>query len=215
MEFFDDKKNWNENEVKHGRSWNLPELRIKSNTDLHKLWYILLKERNMLITMEQEYKNEWKWWASPERIDKVKESMKNIESVVRERNRAYFELETGEDGERSGRVTSNVLGLRVYRKYVECEVPLWLDQKWIEKSTATYGGFAVRKFLKLYREKLYNEKRKAVNRDRNHLIRLLSRFPDLDQQMLAEKYPHIDFDTLRKKDRFRGHFVPKVEENSI
>jgi hypothetical protein len=34
MEFFDDKKNWNENEVKHGRSWQLPELRIKSNADL-------------------------------------------------------------------------------------------------------------------------------------------------------------------------------------
>lgn len=34
MEFFDDKKNWNENDVKHGRSWQLPELRIKSNADL-------------------------------------------------------------------------------------------------------------------------------------------------------------------------------------
>jgi hypothetical protein len=34
MEFFDDKKNWNENEVKHGRNWLVPELRIKSNEDL-------------------------------------------------------------------------------------------------------------------------------------------------------------------------------------
>lgn len=39
MEFFDDKKNWGENEVKTGRSWKKDELRIKSNTDLHKLWY--------------------------------------------------------------------------------------------------------------------------------------------------------------------------------
>ena len=40
MEFFDDEKNWGANEVKSGRSWKLEELRLKSNTDLHKLWYL-------------------------------------------------------------------------------------------------------------------------------------------------------------------------------
>jgi hypothetical protein len=39
MEFFDDKKNWGETAVRTGRSWKVEELRIKSNTDLHKLWY--------------------------------------------------------------------------------------------------------------------------------------------------------------------------------
>ena len=29
----------------------------------------------------------------------VEESMKNLENVVRERNKAYYELETGQDGE--------------------------------------------------------------------------------------------------------------------
>lgn len=38
MEFLDDKKNWGQNEVKVGRSWKKKELRIKSNSDLHKLW---------------------------------------------------------------------------------------------------------------------------------------------------------------------------------
>ena len=33
-------------------------------------------------------------------ILKVEESMENLEEVVRERNRAYFELETGMSGER-------------------------------------------------------------------------------------------------------------------
>lgn len=38
MEFFDDKKNWGVTEVKSGRLWQKDDLRIKSNTDLHKLW---------------------------------------------------------------------------------------------------------------------------------------------------------------------------------
>lgn len=40
LEFFDDEKNWGAQEVKTGRSWNKEELRLKSNTDLHKIWYV-------------------------------------------------------------------------------------------------------------------------------------------------------------------------------
>jgi len=39
MEFFDSKKNWAIEHIKVGRSWKKDELRIKSNQDLHKLWY--------------------------------------------------------------------------------------------------------------------------------------------------------------------------------
>lgn len=71
MEFFDDKKNWTELKVKHGREWRIDELRLKSNVDLHKLWYVLHKERNMLLTMEEIYVQKGIPMPSHERIAKV------------------------------------------------------------------------------------------------------------------------------------------------
>jgi large subunit ribosomal protein L47 len=73
MEFFDAKENWRETKVRHGRAWKIEELRLKSNIDLHKLWYILHKERNMLLTMEEIYKENFVLFPSPERIAKVRE----------------------------------------------------------------------------------------------------------------------------------------------
>ncbi len=72
MEFFDEKRYWTETStIKHGRPWSVDDLRIKSNSDLHKLWYVLHKERNMLLTMEEIYKNKCESFPSPERIAKV------------------------------------------------------------------------------------------------------------------------------------------------
>ena len=39
-----------------GRGWNATELRRKSFKDLHTLWYIVLRERNLLATQKAEAK---------------------------------------------------------------------------------------------------------------------------------------------------------------
>lgn len=84
---------------------------------LNKFRYVLLKERNMLMTMEEVCKDKNEIFPNPERLDKVKDSMNNLESVVRERNRAYHMLETGETGERPGKLVYSCLG-KIYIIYV-------------------------------------------------------------------------------------------------
>ncbi|XP_055375466.1 39S ribosomal protein L47, mitochondrial [Condylostylus longicornis] len=212
MEFFDDKKNWGESEVKVGRHWQLDELRIKSNVDLHKLWYILLKERNMLLTMEHECNENMQLFPSPERLDKVKISMRNLETVVRERNRAYHELETGESGERPGQMVTNSLGYNFYYKSCEHVIPQFMNSKWYKTHKFDSSTKVPLKFQLLYREKLYNQKRRAKNRRRNEVMMLLRRNPGLDKNLLQERFPDVDIPKLIQKDKTRGHFVPEIEK---
>ncbi|XP_046741437.1 39S ribosomal protein L47, mitochondrial [Diprion similis] len=209
MDFFDEKKNWGELDVKVGRAWRKDELRIKSNEDLHKLWFVLLKERNMLMTMEHAAKKDYETFQNPERKYKVEESMTNLETVVRERNKAYHLLETGEDGERPGRLVNNQLGMKYYYRMSEHAIPRFMNNKWRETHKFGYSGNAAHKFRKLYREKLWNEKRKARNRDRNHVMHLMKRFPNLDLEAVKQQYPGVDIENIKSHKKAQGHFVPQ------
>eukprot|EP01127_Copromyxa_protea_P006766 TRINITY_DN16754_c0_g1_i1.p1 TRINITY_DN16754_c0_g1~~TRINITY_DN16754_c0_g1_i1.p1 ORF type:complete len:156 (-),score=38.74 TRINITY_DN16754_c0_g1_i1:13-480(-) len=91
-EFYDTVTPGNER-PKAGRAWTASELRMKSFGDLHKLWHVLLKEKNMLMTQRAEYRStkDPTAWTNRYRMKKVRLSMARIRVVLGERQRVYLE----------------------------------------------------------------------------------------------------------------------------
>mmetsp|Transcript_18261 Transcript_18261/g.23682 ORF Transcript_18261/g.23682 Transcript_18261/m.23682 type:complete len:158 (+) Transcript_18261:134-607(+) len=90
LEEFREPKDVRENErTTHnvGRSWTVKELRRKSFDDLHKLWLVLYKERNMILTEMHHARRNGLVFPQPERKQKVKKSMGAIKVVLGERKR--------------------------------------------------------------------------------------------------------------------------------
>jgi large subunit ribosomal protein L47 len=76
--------------TKTGRAWRTTELRLKSFDDLHRLWFVLLRERNTLLTEKAWCKTNGRHWVGgPSNLVKVKRSMARVQGVVGERARAY------------------------------------------------------------------------------------------------------------------------------
>ena len=164
-EFFEIEKFRGEKTIRVGREWRKDELRLKSNTDLHKLWYILLKERNMLLTMESAYKDKFAAMPNPERIDKVEMSMENLEEVVRERNRAFWQLEVGTSGERERTFRKNCFGLLAPYKPRQHLMPIWMNtgyRKQLRFRFQNSGRDDVKDFQARYRERLDGLERTQV-----------------------------------------------------
>ncbi|GMS96179.1 hypothetical protein PENTCL1PPCAC_18354, partial [Pristionchus entomophagus] len=150
--FFDDETNFNQQELRPkkrpGRSWTADELRLKSNTDLHKLWFVCLKERNMLLTMKRAFVAQAKSMPNPERLDRVDETMEAIKEVVDERDEAVLRLETGDGARPPERTVTSFMGF-TYKQEAsehlskdgkkEYEVPmldedaLMMQKLWAEK----------------------------------------------------------------------------------
>ncbi|RHY06401.1 hypothetical protein DYB25_003449 [Aphanomyces astaci] len=72
-----------------GGDWKAWMLRNKSTDDLHKLWYVLLKERNALLTEQAECHTKNMVFPNPFRKSKVRKSMARIKLVLHERSNIY------------------------------------------------------------------------------------------------------------------------------
>ncbi|XP_012697405.1 39S ribosomal protein L47, mitochondrial [Clupea harengus] len=132
-DFFDPPENWGETTVKSGAPWTAKQLRAKSNEDLHKLWYVLLKEKNMLLTTEQESKRQRLQMPGPERLKKVERSMTRLDSAVQEREGALRLLLTGQEKGRPGEWRRNVFGHVYWYRFREHPIPWHLNSRYRRK----------------------------------------------------------------------------------
>lgn len=176
-EFFDDPKNWGEKTVKSGDAWNIKQLRAKSSQDLHKLWYVLLKEKNMLLTLEQESKRQQKPMPSPERLEKVQKSMKNIDLVVREREIALRLLQTGHEKPVPGEWRNDFLGRTYWYSYKEWPIPWYLNKKYQKRKF--YYLPHVNRFIRLRLEKKLRLRNRRQNLEKKK------------RKLLEKKFPHL------------------------
>lgn len=72
-----------------GGDWKAWMLRNKSTDDLHKLWFVLLIERNALLAEKQECKRRQIIMPNPSRKVKVQKSMARIKFILHERSVEY------------------------------------------------------------------------------------------------------------------------------
>ncbi|KAK4193934.1 mitochondrial 39-S ribosomal protein L47 (MRP-L47)-domain-containing protein [Podospora australis] len=81
-----------EEDAKHGRGWAVEELRHKSWDDLHKLWWVCVKERNRIATGNWE-RNKSKLGFGESEADRrdreVRITMRGIKHVLTERLYAW------------------------------------------------------------------------------------------------------------------------------
>jgi len=72
-----------------GRAWRMDELRGKSLEDLRGLWWVLVKERNLLMTEKHMAMQLGARMSGTGRIKKVKLGMNRLKVVLAERKGAY------------------------------------------------------------------------------------------------------------------------------
>ena len=68
----------------------MKELRLKSFDDLHKLWYVLYKEKNLLNTEKNFARRKSLVFPDYTRWKKVKKGMAAIRTVLGERQRGVY-----------------------------------------------------------------------------------------------------------------------------
>ncbi|OMJ67261.1 hypothetical protein SteCoe_35630 [Stentor coeruleus] len=74
-----------ESRISIGKAWHASLLRLKSNEDLQKLWYVLLREKNTILSDDQLSRQHRMPIDSRHRLVKVRQSMARLLTVIRER----------------------------------------------------------------------------------------------------------------------------------
>jgi large subunit ribosomal protein L47 len=79
---------------------------LKSFEDLHGLWFILLKERNLLYTERDYARSKNVFMSNPARMKKVRLSMNRLKNVLGERTREYKKIKSDVEKELNNNAAS-------------------------------------------------------------------------------------------------------------
>lgn len=163
--------------MKSGAPWSARQLRAKSNEELHSLWYVLLKEKNMLLTIEREAKRQRVQMPSPERLRKVERSMIRLETVVNERETALRLLQTGQEKGRPGAWRRNLFGYVYWYRFKEYAIPWYMNRKYRRK--VFYTPKFVEPHIRLRVERHLRDKARKASLKRHTLAKLQEKFPQM------------------------------------
>ncbi|KPP78254.1 39S ribosomal protein L47, mitochondrial precursor-like [Scleropages formosus] len=155
MEFFDLPENWGESRVK----------------------YVLLKEKNMLLTVEQEAKRQRVQMPSPERLRKVDRSVKRLNTVVQERETALRLLQTGQERARPGAWRRDIFGRTYWYRFKEYSIPWYLNKRY--KRKRFYTPYFVNPYIRLRIEQHMRQKRRQRLAEARRQKKLMERFPNM------------------------------------
>jgi large subunit ribosomal protein L47 len=131
-------------QTKTGRAWRPEELRLKSHGDLHKLWYVLLKEKNKLKSDFLVSKQMQQYFYGHQDLMKVRLSMARLLTVVNERKRLRAQYRAHLEDE------------YIKARKAEDEKAM-LEQRELDKSGA------LKSFMRKHEQEMYDKMRQVVN----------------------------------------------------
>ena len=83
-----EKKNNQEQSVLNiGRAWSSSELDLKSTDDLHKLWYVLIKEKNSVLSDQNLQKRIARESDLGDRLFKIEKGLNRIWGIIQRRRK--------------------------------------------------------------------------------------------------------------------------------
>ena len=122
---------------------------------------------------------------NPERIDKVEMSMENLEDVVRERNKAFFQLEVGTSGERERVFRQDCFGRIVPYKKVEHAMPYHMNTGYRKKLKFRYQNSGKAEVLDF--QARMRERQTLLDRGQENVQMRMVRIRRMEQLSLACK----------------------------
>ncbi|KAF0042092.1 hypothetical protein F2P81_005624 [Scophthalmus maximus] len=143
----------------------------------HVYRYVLLKEKNMLLTLEQEARRQRVQMPSPERLRKVERSIIRLETVVTERETALRLLQTGQEKARPGDWRRNIFGHVFWYRFKEYACPWYMNKRY--KRKRFYTPNFVQPHLRLRIEKYLRERAKKANLEKKTQAKLREKFPQM------------------------------------